>query len=294
MAVLSALRRRRPADSGGRPLEAVVLSGGGSLGAVQVGALRALLEAGVRPDLFVGCSVGALNAAALAMDPTLARLTEIEQIWRSLERKDVFGGNRRMFAAHLVRGDDHLYEPDALRALVRRTVPIADLSATAVPVHVVTTDLQTGRSCWWTEGDPLTVLTASACLPAVFPPVRLGGGLHVDGGVTCPVPVNRALDLGAVRTWVLDVTGGTLGRRDERMTALDVLLLSFAISRSGLDTPLTDRPGQRVARLPKLALDKHELRDFSKTPQLLDVGYTAMTKLVATELSAVPLPRQAS
>src|SRR5689334_18479475 len=143
--VLSALRRRRPPEPGGRPREAVVLSGGGSLGAVQIGALRALLEAGVKPDLFIGCSVGALNAAALAMSPTLARLDEIEAIWRSLDRKDVFGGNKRLLATHIVRGDDHLYEPDALRALVRRTVPIADLSDTLVPCHVVTTDLQSGQ-----------------------------------------------------------------------------------------------------------------------------------------------------
>jgi NTE family protein len=289
VAVLSTLRRRRPPEVDGRPREAVVLSGGGSLGAVQIGALRALLEAGVKPDVFIGCSVGALNAAALAIDPTLSRLHEIEEIWRSLDRRDVFGGNRRMLATHLVRGDDHLYEPDALRALVRRTVPIQDLSETSVPCHVVTTDLQTGKSCWWTSGDPLAVLTASACLPAVFPPVRLGDGLHVDGGVTCPVPVDRALDLGAVRTWVLDVTGGTLGRRDERMTALDVLLLSFAISRSGLDSQGIERPGQRVLRLPKLDLDKHELRDFSKTPALLDRGYNEMQALLAAEL--VPTQR---
>jgi NTE family protein len=289
VAVLSTLRRRRPPEVDGRPREAVVLSGGGSLGAVQIGALRALLEAGVKPDVFIGCSVGALNAAALAIDPTLSRLHEIEEIWRSLDRRDVFGGNRRMLATHLVRGDSHLYEPDALRALVRRTVPIQDLSETSVPCHVVTTDLQTGKSCWWTSGDPLAVLTASACLPAVFPPVRLGDGLHVDGGVTCPVPVDRALDLGAVRTWVLDVTGGTLGRRDERMTALDVLLLSFAISRSGLDSQGIERPGQRVLRLPKLDLDKHELRDFSKTPALLDRGYNEMQALLAAEL--VPTQR---
>jgi NTE family protein len=291
VAVLSSLRRRRPPESGGRPREAVVLSGGGSLGAVQVGALRALLEAGIKPDLFIGCSVGALNAAALAIDPTLSRLEEIEQIWRSLDRKDVFGGNRRMLATHLVRGDSHLYEPDALRALVRRTVPIRDLSETSVPVHVVTTDLHTGRSCWWSDGDPLAVLTASACLPAVFPPVPLGGGLHVDGGVTCPVPVERALDLGAMRTWVLDVTGGTHGRRDERMTALDVLLLSFAISRSGLDSRDGGRPGQRVARMPKLELDKHELRDFSKTAELIDRGHAEMQELLSVELAAVPAPR---
>jgi predicted acylesterase/phospholipase RssA len=172
-------------------------------------------------------------------------------------------------------------------------VPIQDLSETRVACHVVTTNLYTGASCWWTTGDPVTVLTASACLPAVFPPVPLGDSLHVDGGVTCPVPTNRALDLGAGRIWVLDVTGGAMGRRDERMTALDVLLLSFAITRSHLDAQGDDRPGQRVARLPKLDLDKHELRDFSQTPKLLDLGYTAMAKTVAEELAAVPAPRPA-
>jgi NTE family protein len=269
-----------------------VLSGGGSLGAAQVGALRALLEAGIRPDVLVGCSVGALNAAALAVDPTLARLAQIEELWQSLDRKDVFGGNRRMLATHLVRGDDHLYEPDALRSLVRRAVPVADLGETAVPCHVVTTDLHTGTACWWSTGDPLAVLTASACLPAVFPPVPLGGSLHVDGGVTCPVPVARALDLGAARTWVIDVSGGSIGRRDERMTALDVLLLSFAISRSRLDDAGDERPGQRVVRLPRLDLERHDLRDFSRTPQLLDQGYVSMARLVHQELSSVPSQRR--
>ena len=271
-----------------------MLSGGGSLGAVQIGALRALFEAGITPDVFVGCSVGALNAAAVAIDPTIARLNEVEQIWRSLDRKDVFGGNRRMLATHFLRGDDHLYEPDALRSLVRRAVPIVDLAETAVACHVVTTDLQTGAPCWWTTGDPVSVLTASACLPAVFPPVPLGGSLHVDGGVTCPVPTARALDLGAMRTWVIDVTGGSMGRRDERMNALDVLLLSFAITRGQLDAESVVRPGQRVARMPRLDLDRHELRDFSQTPRLLDQGYTAMSELVAAELTAVPTQRTAT
>ena len=271
-----------------------MLSGGGSLGAVQIGALRALFEAGIEPDVFVGCSVGALNAAAIAVDPTLERLNEVERMWRTLDRKDVFGGNRRMLATHFLRGDDHLYEPDALRALVRRAVPVNDLAETAVACHIVTTDLHTGAPCWWTTGDPVAVLTASACLPAVFPPVPLGGSLHVDGGVTCPVPTGRALDLGAMRTWVIDVTGGSMGRRDERMNALDVLLLSFAITRSHLDAESEARPGQRVARLPRLDLDRHELRDFSKTAVLLQKGYAEMKELVRVELASVPLQRSAA
>ncbi|MCW2607541.1 MAG: Patatin [Frankiales bacterium] len=292
--MLQTLRRFSRAKADGRPREAVVLSGGGSLGAAQVGALRALFEAGVVPDLFVGCSVGALNAAFLAMSPTAQRVEQLAEVWARLERKHVFGGNRRLMATHLVRRDDHLYEPDALRDLVRQWIPLGDLAETAAPCHVVTTDLMDGRPCWWSTGDPVPVLTASACLPAVFPPVALGGSLHVDGGVTNPVPVERALELGAVRTWVIDVSGGSIGRRDARMTALDVLLLSFAISRSHLDRPEgLDRPGQSVVRLPRLVHGRFEMRDFSQTERLMDAGYAAARPVVEAALATVPAPRRA-
>lgn len=303
MSVLSGLLQRRGARGDGRPEEgpryrdAVVLSGGGSLGAVQVGALRALLEHGVKPDLLVGCSVGALNAAFLAVDPTPARLDELERLWRTLDRDKVFGRGRRILAAQLlqvaVRKEDHLYEADALRALVREWVPVADLAHTAVPCHVVTTDLLSGQPCWWSDGDPVDVLSASACLPALFPPVPLGGTLHVDGGVTCPVPVERALELGAERTWVVDVSGGSIGRRDERMSALDVLLLSFAISRARLDRgAVDDPPGQRVVRLPRVEVGPHELRDFSRTGPFMQAGYAVAKEAVRAELARVPAQRR--
>src|SRR4029077_6419362 len=133
-----------------------------------------------------------------------------------LDRNDVFPASKRSIASHVVRRDAHLYEPDGLRHLVTRLVPAGDLADLAIPVHVVTTDLLTGQPAWWTSGDPRDVLVASASLPGLLPPVALGDSLHVDGGVTCPVPVQRAIELGAQRIWVIDVTGGTVGRRDER------------------------------------------------------------------------------
>jgi NTE family protein len=281
------LRHRRAARDRelGRPREAFVLSGGGSLGAAQIGAMRALLEAGIRPDLLVGCSVGALNAAALAVDPTLERIEEMERVWRGIDRSHVFGRTRRLHPApllHAVRRDDHLYEPESLRALVRSWVPIKDLGDTAVPCHVVTTDLERGTAAWWSEGDPVEILSASACLPALFPPVRLGDSLHVDGGVTTPVPVERALELGAMRVWVLDVSGGALGRRGNRMSALDVLLQSFAISRAQLDRPISGlRPDQQVVRLRRPEVGQLEMRDFSQTGRLMAAGYAVAREALA-------------
>ena len=287
MTVLANLRRYwRPTDTLPHvPANAVVLSGGGSLGAIQVGALQALFEAGIRPDVFVGCSVGALNAAFMAYEPSLDRVHELRELWLSLDRNDVFPASKRSIAGHVVRRDMHLYEPDGVRALVSRLVPVDDLAHLSVPAHIVTTDLVTGHPVWWTSGDPQKILVASASLPGLLPPVALGDSLHVDGGVTCPVPVQRAIELDAQRIFVMDVTGGSLGRRDARMNALDVLLMSFAISRyrlAKLEFPeMSERP---IIPMPRVELGHHELRDFSRTAQLIELGYEAGQKMLATEL----------
>src|SRR5947208_5904427 len=91
----------RPVATPERPREAVVLSGGGSLGAAQVGALQALFEAGIVPDVVVGCSVGALNAAYVAVDPTPQRVGELEHIWRGMTRDTVFPDGRFTVARRL-------------------------------------------------------------------------------------------------------------------------------------------------------------------------------------------------
>ncbi len=277
----------QPRDDG-RPAEAVVFSGGGSLGAAQVGALRALYEAGVRPDVVVGCSVGALNAACLAVDPTLERVVELEGVWRSLQQGDVFPDNRVSVVTRFLRRAGHLYSPRALAELVERCVPVADLSRTAIPCHVVTTDLLAGEPRWWTSGRPTDVLLASACLPALFPPVELGGSLHVDGGVVCPVPLQRALDTGARRVWVLDVSSDFHGWSGAALSAMDVLLESFAISRAHLvrREPAL-RGDQRVVPMPSLGVGRLDLRDFSRTPELMRRGLEAGRRMVAGELAAI-------
>lgn len=294
MAVLPLWRRSRPRaapaapmDGQGRPArEAVVFSGGGSLAAAQVGALRALVEAGIRPDLVVGCSAGALNAAFFAVDPTADQVDRLESVWLGMTRASVFPDRRAAVAWRVVRRKGHLYSPSGLQALVERWVPVADFADTAIPCHVVTTDLLAGRPRWWDAGPPVEILSASSCLPGVFPPVALDGSLHVDGGVTCPVPTQRALDLGASRVWVLDVSSEFHGRDGDGLSALDVFVESFAITRALLAAaePVA-AAGQRVVRLPSLGVGRHDLRDFSQTPALLAAGLLAGRRMVADELA---------
>lgn len=275
---------------------AIVLSGGGSAGAAQAGMLTALVEAGIRPDLVVGCSVGALNGTYLAIDPTPERLVELGDLWRGLSPRDVFGSNALRRALNLVARRDHLCSPQALRRLVREWIPVADLADTAVPMHVITTDLHTGRAAWWTAGDTETVLAASACLPGLFPPVALGGSRHVDGGVSDGVPVSRAVELGARTVWLLDVTSDDPLPAGRRMSALDVLLRSFTISR-GVRTNSVLSTDDRVTvhhlRIPEIG--HVDVRDFSRSAELVDVGYqTAKAFVEALATVAPELPEQRS
>jgi NTE family protein len=288
--VATFLRRGRRAAAAGAaespPREVVVLSGGGRLGAAQVGALRALLEAGITPDAVVGSSVGAINAAYIAMDPTIERLDALERIWCGLSRADIFPDSWLAVARRLASRSSHLYSPERLRALLSQAIPQRDLSEAVIPCHVVTTDLHTGQAVWWSSGDPVQVLSASACLPGLFPPVQINDRMYVDGGVSCPVPTQRAIELGAQRVWVLNLSRDVSGfpRAEQQLSALDVLLESFAISRAHLaHREPTYGPDQQVVRLPALPIDRRDLRDFSQTSRLMEAGYEAGQVMLAEE-----------
>lgn len=266
-----------------------VLSGGANLGAVQVGMLRALLEAGIVPDALVGCSAGAINAAAIAVDPGLAQLDRLESVWRSLKREDIFPSSKLHLAWHLARRRSHLHHPGRLRATIGRWLAVQDLSETAVPVHVVTTELERSRPRWWTAGPAVDVLAASCCLPGVFPPVSIGGTLHVDGGVVQNVPLGRAVELGARRVVVLDATTWQAPPVPAR-SALGVFLHAVRIARQAhLHHEMASLP--RAIDLVWLALDdppRLAYDDFTQTAHLIDAGYEAASQ----RLAATPVVSQ--
>lgn len=293
--------------SGGRrrrsPEVAFVFPSGGSSGAAQVGILHSLLEAGIHPDVVVGSSVGALNATFFAMDPTMAHVERLATIWQRLTREDVFGRNRYGTLARVLFRQDHIYTPAALRALIARFCTLTELTDTAVPVHVVTTDLDNGVARWWEAGPARDILYASACLPGLFPPAILAGHRHVDGGVLEPAPVQHAVDLDASTVYVLGEVVGPEDERPRRLTALDVLIRSFAISRyARLPEPSAlARAGQRVITVPGADTTDIEITDFTRTSRIIEESrdrsrrFLALTRPVIDQESkdsqnvAVPL-----
>jgi NTE family protein len=253
------------------PEVAFVLPAGGSTGAVQVGILRALAERGIRPDVVVGCSVGALNATYFALDPGVEQVRLLTRVWHMLSRRDVFGAGRVRTLARIIGRRDHIYDPGPFRSLIRSLVPLDNLADAAIPVHVVTTDLDLGLARWWTEGPAHELLYASACLPGLFPPASIDGRRHVDGGVLEPVPVQRALDTDARLIYVLSQNFGPGEDVPMRMAALHVLLRSFGISRyARLPDPTSlTRMGQRVIVVPGAPVAGIDITDFTHTRRLI-------------------------
>src|SRR5437764_7962469 len=153
------------------PGVAFVLGGGGNLGAVQVGMLQALFESGIVPEVVIGCSVGALNAAGLAADPTLGGVRKLREIWLNLDADELWPAGRISGLWMLGRKGQAIQPNTGLRHLVERTLPYRRLEDAVVPVHVNATSLQTGRGHWFTSGPAVQAILASAALPGVFPPV---------------------------------------------------------------------------------------------------------------------------
>src|SRR5260370_20550132 len=132
---------------------AFVLAGGGSLGAVQVGLLRALEAHGVKPDLVVGSSVGAINGAYYAAAPTAEGIERLRQIWLGLRRAEIFPvGFEALLGLIWSRG--FLVSSHGLRSLLERHLPYPGLEAAHVPLHVISTGLLSGEAGALSQGVP--------------------------------------------------------------------------------------------------------------------------------------------
>jgi NTE family protein len=264
------------------PGTAFVLGGGGNLGSVQVGMLQALLETGIEPDVVIGCSVGALNAAGLAADPTMAGVRRMRETWLSLDGEELFPAGRISGLWLLGRKGQAVQPNTGLRHLIERTLPYERLEEATIPVHVNATSLQSGRGHWFTSGPAVDAILASAALPAVFPPVVVRGEAYIDGGVVDNVPISRALALGAKRVYVLHVGNFTRPRQLPKRP-IDVLLQSFSIARNHRFLAETDDPPSDVELVVLPGVDPGRIRrnDFTKSRELMDRAYVAARDFLA-------------
>ncbi|GAC1438424.1 MAG: patatin-like phospholipase family protein [Solirubrobacteraceae bacterium] len=267
-----------------RPV-AFVLGGGGLLGAYEVGMLRALVEHGIRPDLVLGTSVGAVNGAVLAAAPDELSIRRLEQMWLQVEGSGVFGGSVLGRLGRLARTRNSLHSAQPLREVLAAAVSAQLIEDLAVPVQCVAASIEHACEHWFSEGPLADAVLASCAVPGLLPPVAIDGEHFIDGGVVNSIPVGRAVELGARVIHVLQV-----GRVDQPLHPpswpWEAGLVAFEIARRHRYTAdMAQLPddvevhvlptGGEPDAAPGADLKQLRYRNFAEVPAMIERAYNA-------------------
>jgi NTE family protein len=254
---------------------AFVLSGGASLGAIQVGMLRALYERDVVPELFVGTSAGALNAAFVASRPqTVETADELGDVWRRLRRNRVFPLNPVTGLFGFLGMRDHLVPDSGLRRIVERHIAVGRLERFPIPVHVVAVDVVSGEEFRLSDGSAIDAVMASAAIPGVLAPIDWNGRVLMDGGVANNTPISHAVELGAEVVYVLP-TGHACALEEAPSTALGMALhaVSLLTQRRLIDDIEKHRHDAKLIVLPPPCPLAVQPIDFGRADYLIERAY---------------------
>jgi NTE family protein len=249
---------------------AFVFAGGGSFGAIQVGMLQSLAAHGISADMVVGSSVGALNGAFYAGDPTPAGVERLGTIWRGLTRHDVFPVTWKTMLGFLWRRD-FLIPHDGVRKLIDDHIPFRNLQDAAMPVHIVATDIITGDSVVLSEGSTAEAIVASTAIPGAFSPIRYKNYFLADGAISSNTPVRVAVSKGATRLIVLP-TGHACANQAPPVGAVANALhaLTLLIARQLVIELENLGPGIEYYVVPPLCPLVGSPYDFSRTADHID------------------------
>lgn len=264
---------------------AFVLSGGGAFGALQVGALRALLERDIRPDDVVGCSVGGLNAANVARDFSYAQLDALASFWHRVTQRTVYPGGRLQVFWRLATGHDSLHDNRSFYAFMQSTgcTPALTFGALqAARLFITATNLRSGRLHVFGDdtGDRvLDALMASTALTPLHPPWEINGERFVDGGTVTPLPLRVAIERGATEIYALHLhdprekpvhkaVHGVAAHINKAVSTMLQLQAEHDLYLAG------DKRRVRLQYIPLFAPFDMEPTDFSHPGALIETGYT--------------------
>ena len=246
--------------------------------------LGALLERGIHPDLIVGTSVGAINGAFIASDPTPSAVDRLRALWEQLARDGIFAGSVLARVGTLVRTRTHLHPREPLRDLLRAHLPVRTFGGLEIPFQCVAASIERAAEHWFSDGDLIDAVLASCAVPGLLPPVEIDGEHYLDGGLVHSIPVGRAVALGADTIYVLHV-----GRIDRPLrppaNPWEVAQVAFEIARrhrfaadlAALPDDVTLHVLPSGEEAPPSAGDLRNLRyrDLSGVPDRIDRAHAA-------------------
>jgi NTE family protein len=249
--------------------------------------LRALLERGIVPDVVVGTSIGAINGAFVAREPTPQAVERLEDVWTRIDASDAFGGGILGRLGTLVRTGTHLHDNAGLRRMLDATLGVARIEDLQLPFQCVAASIESASERWFTEGPLVDAILASSAVPGLLPPVLVDGEHFVDGGIVNSIPVGRAVALGARTIYVMHV-----GRVDRPLEPprwpWEVALVAFEIARRHRFVgDLADLPDDIEVHVmptgqtepPRYTdLSQFRYRDTSKVRAHIDAAYEASVR----------------
>jgi NTE family protein len=247
------------------------MSGGASLGAIQVGMLQSLAERNILPDLVFGASAGALNAAWVAGDPMLADVDTLAEIWISLRTRDVFPLRPLTGLLGFVGRRSSLVSAAGLRSLVARYVRFERLEDAPIPLCVVATEVISGKEIALSRGNALDAILASAAVPGVFPPVIIDERTLMDGAVVNNTPISNAIDAGATRIYVLPTSYAcTLTEAPRSALAVTLQAISLLVQQRLIEDVKELQGAVDLRVIPPLCPLAVSPTDFSQARGLID------------------------
>jgi NTE family protein len=252
---------------------AFVLAGGGSRGAVQVGMLAELTDRGIRADRVFGASVGAINGAAYAGNPTREGIERMALIWRDVKGTDVFPKSALDGPWAFFQKRASVHSNSGLRAIIEAGIDYENLEDTTIPFEVVTTSLTDGRERWLGHGNAVEAILASSAIPSILPPVVIDGDVLIDGGVVNNVPISRAILAGCTRIYVL-LCGPLHYHPPAPRRPVEAALTAFFVAiHARFMRELTEIPaGIEVVVFSGGGEPSAQYRDFSATAGLVEEG----------------------
>lgn len=273
---------------------AFVLTGGGSLGAVQVGMLQALAERGVTPDLLVGTSCGALNAAWVAgHGMSRDSLSELAAVWTSLRRSDIFPVDARQVLRGLLGLSPAVVTNRKLRQFIDTHTSIHDLALAKVPTYLVAADLLSGRDVLISTGDLATGVLASSAIPGVLPPVEHSGEQLIDGALARHTGIAQALGLGASVVYILP-TGAAcaLPRAPRTATGVALHALTLLIEQRLMHEIAALQAATAIRLLPPLCPLAVSAADFGHAQELITRARRSSLRWMDTGGTDLPDPER--
>ena len=266
---------------------AFVLGGGGVLGAAEVGMLRALFEVEVTPDLVLGTSVGALNGAMVARDPTPAVIERLTDLWQDASTARALSDRPLRTVRRAVSTGTHLYSSTFMQTRLVQEFGETTFEDLPVRFQVCAASIERAAEHWFVSGPIVAAIMASAAVPGLLPPAEVDGEHFLDGGIVNSIPLGRAISLGADRVFVLQV-----GRIDRPLKPpqrpWEVARVSFEIARR-------HRFARELAEVPR-DVEVHVLpargtsarddsllahRDFSRVRTRIEASYEASRDYLA-------------